>query len=178
LTVYSIWQQGAVSPSLSGFQGTLTTEFSLSQSGGLTGIWLYSPATDTVLPSSCAIYLVSNQTIVSGTLNNSPSWSGAAGSGWIKCTYDGSVTLSASTNYVVAVFFTSSATAAFNSLTWPVTNGIITGSAALFFSGGASIQYPLSNAGSTTYWVDAEVTTASPPPPPAQQFVYQMKRMP
>ena len=176
MTVYSIWDQGAVSPALAGFQGTLTTEFTLSQSAGLTGIWVYSPATDTVLPSSCAIYLVSGTSIVSGTLNSSPSWSGAAGSGWIKCSYDGTVTLAASTSYIVAAFFESSATAAYNSLTWPVANGIITGTAALYFSGGASIQYPLSDAGGTTYWIDAEVTTAAPVP--AQAYVYSMRAMP
>ena len=41
--------------------------------------------------------------MVAGTDNTSPSWSGAAGSGWVSCAYSG-VTLPAG-DYKVAVFY-------------------------------------------------------------------------
>ena len=41
--------------------------------------------------------------MVAGTVNTSPSWSGAAGSGWVACAYSG-VTLPAG-DYKVAVYY-------------------------------------------------------------------------
>jgi len=56
-----------------------------------------------VLPSQCAIWNVATQTVVAGTNNTSPSWSGAAGSGWVSCSYSG-VTLPAG-NYKTSVYY-------------------------------------------------------------------------
>jgi hypothetical protein len=72
----------------------LGTEFSLSGSCALNNIWFYSPSGASQLPTQCAIWDVSTQTMVSGTLKTSPSWSGAAGSGWVSASYSG-VTLPA-----------------------------------------------------------------------------------
>ena len=82
---------------------TLGTEFQLSKSCTLGNIWFYSAAGATVLPTRCAIWNVSSQSVVAGTDNTSPSWSGAAGSGWVACAYSG-VTLPAG-DYKVAVFY-------------------------------------------------------------------------
>jgi hypothetical protein len=68
---------------------SLGTEFTLSEACTLNNIWFYSPPTATQLPTQCAIWNVSTQTMVSGTLSTSPSWSGAAGSGWVSCSYTG-----------------------------------------------------------------------------------------
>jgi hypothetical protein len=68
---------------------TLGTEFQLSQSCTLDSIWFYSSPGVSALPSRCAIWDVSTQAVVSGTDNTSPSWTGAAGSGWVACAYSG-----------------------------------------------------------------------------------------
>ena len=82
---------------------TLATEFKLSQSCTLDNIWFYSASGAAALPTQCAIWNVSSQSVVAGTDNTSPSWSGAAGSGWVACAYSG-VTLPAG-DYKVAVFY-------------------------------------------------------------------------
>ena len=82
---------------------TLATEFKLSQSCTLDNIWFYSPTGAEALPTRCAIWSVGSQTVISGTDNSSPSWTGAAGSGWVACAYSG-VTLAAG-DYKVAVFY-------------------------------------------------------------------------
>ena len=83
-------------------QQTIGTEFLLSQACTLDRIWFYSPPGATVLPSRCAIWQVSTQAVVSGTDQPSPTWSGAAGSGWVSCSYSG-VTLPAG-DYKVSIY--------------------------------------------------------------------------
>ena len=82
---------------------TLATEFQLSQSCALDNIWFYSASGATVLPTRCAIWNVGTQSVVAGTDNTSPTWSGSAGGGWVACAYSG-VTLPAG-DYKVAVFY-------------------------------------------------------------------------
>jgi Domain of unknown function (DUF4082) len=87
----------------------LATEFSVSRACKLDGIWHQSPIPNvgpaTVLPSRCAIWDVNSQTVVPGTDNSSPTWSGAAGSGWVKCDYSSSgVILQPGTNYKVSTY--------------------------------------------------------------------------
>jgi Domain of unknown function (DUF4082) len=84
-------------------QQTFGTEFKLSQPCMLDNIWFYSPPGVSVLPSRCGIWDVSSQAVVSGTDNTSPSWSGAAGSGWVACAYSG-VTLPAG-EYKTSVYY-------------------------------------------------------------------------
>jgi hypothetical protein len=104
---YRIWPGFPVpqssAPAIDTGQQTMGTEFSLSESCTLDNIWFYSPPGVTVLPSRCGIWNVSTQTEVSGTDNSSPSWTGAAGSGWVACAYTG-VTLPAG-DYKVAVYY-------------------------------------------------------------------------
>ena len=86
------------------FGQTFGTEFLLSEPCALNNIWYYSPpsVSPTALPTICAIWDVATRRVVSGTQNNSPSWSGAAGSAWVACSYSG-VTLPAG-DYKVSVF--------------------------------------------------------------------------
>ena len=155
---------------------TLGMEFSLSADAPLTGIWFYSVASAVVLPGACAIYDVASQTIVTGTSNTSPTWSDVAGAGWVKCTYDGSVTLTASTAYKVVA--QSSATANWYSVTgayWSsgaggsgITSGIITApndaSSATgqdsYITPSGGLNYPGSSFNASNYWVDVELTPA------------------
>lgn len=84
---------------------TLGMQFAVSRSVALTGIWFHSATGAAARPTECAIYNGDTATLVGGTDNASPSWSGAAGSGWIKVTYDGSITLTSGIHYVVVVLF-------------------------------------------------------------------------
>jgi len=93
---------------------TLGLEFTLSQPCALTRIWHYSPSGSSVLPSRCGIWDVATQTEVAGTDNQSPSWSGAAGSGWVSCDYTLSgVVLAANTAYKVSTFTSNNSAAWF-----------------------------------------------------------------
>ena len=83
---------------------TFGTEFRLSVPCALDNIWYYSSpsVSPPALPTMCAIWNVQTRQVVSGTQNSAPSWSGAAGSGWVSCSYSG-VTLPAG-DYKVAVY--------------------------------------------------------------------------
>jgi len=103
---YRIWPSypvipGHVNSDLTGY--TLATEFQLSQSCTLDKIWFFSASGADALPTHCGIWDISSQSVVSGTNNASPNWSGAAGSGWVSCSFSG-VTLPAG-DYKVAAFY-------------------------------------------------------------------------
>ena len=105
-TSYRLWPSfptipGTLDSDTAGY--TLATEFRLSQSCALDNIWYFSAAGAGALPTRCAIWSVSSQSVVAGTDQTSPSWSGAAGSGWVACAFSG-VTLPAG-DYKVAVFY-------------------------------------------------------------------------
>ena len=178
MAVYSIWDQQTESGAATGFTGTLGTEFNLAEAASLTGIWVYSSTGATPLPSACAIYDYDTMTLVSGTLNNSPSWTGAAGSGWVDCIYDGSVSLTAGVNYAVAVYV--GGTVFFSAYVvpgWPTVSGIIDATAGVYDTTSGGINFPETNAGSYTYWIDVEVTVFTPPPSPPLPFTGFMSSM-
>jgi hypothetical protein len=159
---------------------TLGTEFSLSEACTLDRIWFYSPSGVTQLPTACGIWDVSTASLVAGTDNTSPSWSGEAGSGWVYCDYTSSgVTLAAGTNYKVAVCNGAGSPAVWNGATGPdywaspgpgesgITSGPLsapdsasaTSPGQSTYNAGAAFTYPDTyNAGAYTYWVDVEVT--------------------
>jgi len=168
--VQTIWHQATTPASSGSFTGTLGTAFTLSQAAPLTGIWYYSPAGAGALSTACAIYDVTSTTVVAGTLNSSPSWSGAAGSGWVKCSYGGTVTLNASQAYVVAAYFNTTVSSS-GSFTWPVLSGVIDATSDQFLASG-SFVYPSTNGGAFSHFIDVEVTVPDPPP-----VMYQMRFM-
>lgn len=158
---------------------TLGCEFTLSVPCVLNRIWFYSQAGVTQLPTECGIWSVPSQTLVAGTDNASPSWSGAAGSGWVSVNY-GSVTLPAG-DYKVAVVNSAATPAIWNSTTnayWGTgvgVGGVANGPLAApdtshatapgqdTYNQAAAFTYPLTFAGGAgvagaNYWVDAEVT--------------------
>ena len=179
MTVYTLFNQtgGGTDPG-DGSSYTMGMQFTLSTSATLTGIWFYSFSGSGVLPTACAVYHMTGAgagSIVSGSQNNSPTWSNTAGNGWVKCSYGSGPTLSASTVYKVAVLGTSG----FYSLTshyWDsgagasgLTSGIITApnnaggdGGQDTFNAGGSLAYPASSFNAGNYWVDVEVTTAAP----------------
>jgi hypothetical protein len=93
-TSVRLWPNYPVIPgevSIDTNQTTFGTEFRLSQSCTLDKIWYYSPPSVTILPSRCAIWNVPTASVVPKTDNVAPTWSGAAGSGWVACSYTGVV---------------------------------------------------------------------------------------
>jgi Domain of unknown function (DUF4082) len=163
---------------------TLATEFGLSETCTLSRIWFYSPPGTSQLPSECGIWDVSTQNLVAGTDNSSPSWSGAAGSGWVYCDYSqADVMLSAGTNYKVAVVNGAASPEAWNSATinyWSTgggSSGVISGPLSApndteatspgqsTYNPGRAFTYPATydTGGAPNYWVDVEVLPAAPP---------------
>lgn len=187
MATYSLFGQPATPPDLTStgtgdVSGhTFGCQFKVSQPCALTGIWWYSGATCTVLPSACVIINADASSQVSGTLNSSPSWSGAAGSGWVKCSYNGSVTLLPGINYEIGVFanstskwYTFSQNYWARSGTLPGADGI--GSGLLFAPGdtyslngqgpyltGSAIATGTltSTSSASNWWADVEVTTTT-----------------
>jgi len=161
---------------------TLATEFTLSQSCTLDYIWFYSPPGASGLPTECGIYGQASQALVSGTHDSSPSWSGAAGSGWVSCSYSG-VTLPAA-SYRVAVANADGTAGVWNDATigyfstGPGGAGISAdplsapseGSADSpgqgSYNAGGSLTWPgtYDTGGAPSYWVDVQVTPASTTP--------------
>src|SRR5581483_438606 len=82
----------------------VATEFALSQACTLNKIWYYSPSTATQLATVATVWNITGGGLT-GTVaaqNASPSWSGAAASGWLSCSFTG-VTLPAG-KYKVSVY--------------------------------------------------------------------------
>jgi hypothetical protein len=166
---------------------TLGMEFTLAQDTPLTGIWFNSPGAADAAPAGCAIFARTGAhagSVVTGTLNTNGAWSGAGGSGWVRCGYDGSVTLTAGTVYQVVIdkqAFVNvyGATAHYWDGAGPGTSGLTSGvvhapsNAASSdvgqdsFHAGSFPTYPDSTFNAANYWVDVEVTPAGSPPPPA-----------
>ena len=81
----------------------IATEFALSTSCALTKVWYFSPPGTAQLATAANVWAVTGGGLT-GTLaaNTSPSWSGAAASGWVSCSFSG-VTLPAG-KYKVSVY--------------------------------------------------------------------------
>ena len=197
MTVYTLFGQPALGLTVASdnTQYTMGMQFSLSQSAALTGIWWYSGTGAAVLPQQCGIYAVTGQTLVAS--NTSPSWSGAAASGWVKCTFPGSTTLTASTNYKVCVqcladsgdgFFYSATSHYWDTGTGSggLTSGIITapnnaggdGGQDTYTTPASVLTYPSTATNAGNYWVDVEVTVSGPPPPSSPGVLYSMRSFP
>lgn len=180
-TSYRLWPSyptipGHVDSDTAGY--TLGTEFQLSQPCTLDNVWFYSASGAAALPSRCAIWSVGSKSVVSGTDNASPAWSGAAGSGWVSCAYSG-ITLPAG-DYKVAAFYGGGsewyqATDGYWATGGTAANGITTGPltapglAAATSPGQSTYNYAtwgypgtFASAGNgECYWLDVEVTPTS-----------------
>lgn len=151
---------------------TLGMEFSLSQACSVNKIWFYSPSGVTQLPTGTGVYGTTGPTLMGS--NASPSWSGAAASGWVSSTLPG-VTLPAG-QYKVCVVNGAGSPAIWNGATanyWstgpggsgltagPITvpnNASATSPGQSSYNAGATLTFPGTNGGPWNYWVDIEVT--------------------
>lgn len=161
----------------------LAVEFSLSQACAVNYIWFYSPPALTQLPTEISIYEVSGQTLVAR--NASPSWSGTAGSGWIKAAFTGNVTLQPGVSYKACVLNGAGSPAIWNDaiasfwnpgggasggfggggltagpLAYPDTSTATSPGQASYNAGGTQ-TFPDTNAGPFDYGVDIEVTPSA-----------------
>jgi Domain of unknown function (DUF4082) len=179
VTAYTLFAQNAHGLANLGNSGafTLGVEFEVSSTVTLTGIWWYSSGAAS-LPSSICLYDANAETQIAGTLNTSPSWSGAAGSGWVKCTYSGP-SLSSGTKYVAAVYdvggdswfcgvsgyWTSgggSSGITNGPLSAPSSAGSVHGQAV--YNSGTGLTFPASTNGGYDFGVDVEVSSGGGSP--------------
>jgi hypothetical protein len=146
-------------------------QFSVSIACTMTAVWFYSAPGAGALPGTIVLY---NATLESVIHSESASWSGAAGSGWVRAAFGTPPSLVSSTQYAVSVYQSTSvnwysATATYWT-TGPgasgITSGILTApsSAASIlgqdFFNASSSQYP-AGANGANYWIDPEVFVPS-----------------
>lgn len=194
MTTYRLWPStsgGALSPDSSAY--TMGCQFTVSQQCTLHAIWWWSPSGAGVLPSVSAIYLVTGTgtgTIVSGTQDNSPSWSGSQGSGWVSVAYGDTTVLAPGNSYKVVIVLPGTDSNQYGATAhyWDtgagasgITNGPLTGVNNAVGDGGqdtyntgGSLTYPDSSFSAANYWVDVEVTPVLPPP----TVLYSMRTFP
>lgn len=177
MAVYTLFGQPATPATLTTDTGqyAMGVQFTTSQAGTLTGIWFYSAPGAGYLPTSIALY----QVIGAGTLIHSetPTWSGAAGSGWVRAGFATPPSLSTSTNYK-AVIFLGGGSNAYSSTahywdTGPGISGISNGPLSAPNNAGADggqdsfvanpggMAYPNTSFNASNYWIDPEITVTT-----------------
>lgn len=132
MTAYTLFGQAAPGGTISagtGNNGTNGLHVRVSQACTLQGVWHWSSASDTQLPTSVGLYTITTLG-TSGTLvtSNTASWSGAAGSGWVFASLTSPPSLSPGTEYMAVKFRNDAVNRwfSFYAVTWPVTSGILT----------------------------------------------------
>ena len=182
-TSYRLWPSLPIPPNMiqdTASNFTLATEFHLSTNSTLNKIWFYSPPGVTQLPTECGVWNVATQTLVPGTDNSSPVWSGPAGSGWVSCIYVNAILLPG--DYKVSVFNAAAVPAYWSNASlnyWAsgqgangITNGPLyapntsnaTSPGQSTYNLGNTFTYPDTYSGAANganYWVDAEVTPST-----------------
>lgn len=147
--------------------GTLGTLVESAEAGTLAGIAFYSPPGSTVLPSEIALYAVTGQALIA---SQTPTWSGAAGSGWVAAAFASPPELSPGTQYMAAVSGTgmgyydtdsywSSGAGASGITSGPLSSPGGTGTQG-FYNPATSLAYPGSQYDSSNWWVDVSFVVA------------------
>ena len=150
-------------------------QFSVNASGTtLSGIWWFSQTGSGSLPGTIALYQVTGAG--TGTLIHSetPSWSGAAASGWVRSSFASPPSLTSGTNYKAVVFKANAGDNWYSETDnyWSSgagSGGITNGPLSAPNNAGADVgqdsfqvagtlSYPASTFSAANYWVDPEVT--------------------
>lgn len=153
--------------------GTYGLQFSVSSAQTASGIWFYTPSGATALPDSIGIF----DTNGSLAQLQVPSWSGAAGTGWVLATFNAPITLATSTQYVAAFHmpFSSGFWNVTDSTYWSsgagasgITSGPITapGNGAAVhgqnsYVSGTQIGFPTTSLAGNNIWMDIQTTDAN-----------------
>ena len=178
MTAYTIHQQVAVADGIQTDTAaySLGMEFEVSAPLTLSAFWFYSAAGAGVLPDTCAIYNAATQTQIAGTLLSSPSWSGAAASGWVRAPASGTV-LSPGTKYSVVIkssggsnwyvlhqHFWDTGTGSAGITNGPLSapNNASSVNGQELYNAGSTIAFPLTAFNALTWWIDVEVSTGGP----------------
>ena len=149
---------------------TLGVQFSVSATSTLNAIWFYSPTGATTLPATIGLYAVSGTSLVHSEV---ASWSGSAGSGWVRAAFVSPPSLTASTNYKGSITSNTLGTNWYSDTShyWDtgaggsgITNGKLSAPNNAGGSGGQDTfhqsvtpAYPGSSFNATNYWLDIEV---------------------
>ena len=166
---------------------TLGIQFTVSSSGvasaAVTAIWFFSAPTAIELPQHIALFAVTGHVLAASQV---PTWSGAAGSGWVRAPFTVPPALTLGASYKACVQDASgnsfySNTGAYWS-TGAGSAGIVNGPLSApnnaggdggqdtFATPSGAVTYPASSFNASNYWVDVEVITTAPPaaggPPP------------
>lgn len=155
---------------------TMGVQFSVSVPCPLTAVWFWSAAGAGALPETIALFAVSGQSLLH---SEAASWSGAAGSGWVRAPFSSPPALAAATAYKAAVFANSgeffySGTSHYWDTSGPGAAGITSGPLSApdsagadggqdTFTVGSALAYPATSFGAANYWVDPEITASSLP---------------
>lgn len=149
---------------------TLGVQFSVSAPAKLTAVWFYSAPGATDLPATIALFTVSGASLIT---SQAASWSGAAGSGWVRAAFTAPPALTAGTAYKAAVLHSTAvnwyaAIAAYwttgaggsgisnGPLSAPNNAGGAQGQDS--FNLGAALTYPATTGNGANYQIDPEVT--------------------
>ena len=154
---------------------TLGVQFQATQTATLTAVWFWSPWTATVLPQTIALYSVSGHTLVH---SETASWSGAAGSGWVRAVFASPPALTANTSYKACVCSGSVSVNWFgNTGSWWTTgpggsgltaavltapNNAAADGGQCSYNAGSSLAYPATGSGGANYWLQPEVSATLP----------------
>jgi hypothetical protein len=183
MTVYTLFSQGATGTggvTVDAQAYTLGVQFTVSVSGAtLTAVYFYSDTGAAALPQTIALFAVSGASLVH---SESASWSGAAGTGWVRAAFSSPPSLTSSASYKACALQTTavnwythtsnywssgagSGGASSGPLSAPNNAGGDGGQDT--FNASATLTYPATSFNAANYWVDPEVTTSSPAPGPA-----------
>jgi hypothetical protein len=175
MATYSLFNQATPTGSNGGGGNTTSSyglQFSVSSAAVLQKIEFYSPSGATVLPDVIGLFDTSGNLVVWVT----PSWSGAAGSGWINASFSAPPSLAPSTNYTAAIHmpFSSGFWNVTDSTYWSsgagasgITSGILSApNNATAVHGqnsvvtGSSLEFPNTSLTGANIWMDVLVADA------------------
>ena len=109
---YRCWpnQPNPLYPPEAALPYTVSTQLAVSEQAQVVKLWFMSQTSNQKLPSICGIWDAETQAVVTGSVNDSPTWllpngsAAAPGDGWCYCDYSATgLVLAADHNYRVAV---------------------------------------------------------------------------
>lgn len=149
---------------------TLGVQVSVSQAAPLDAVWWYSAPGAVALPQTIALFNATTQALIH---SEAATWSGAAGSGWVRAPFTSPPALAPGTQYEVCVNQNTavnwySATVAYwttgpgsagltsGPLSAPNNAGALNGQDS--FHAAAALTYPATSSGGANYYIDPEIT--------------------
>lgn len=175
MTSYRLWPSfvPGTNPAADTVAYTFGVQFSSSAVAQLAAVWFYSPTGVSILPQTIALFAVGVGTPVH---SEAASWSGAAGSGWVRAAFASPPVLTAGSAYKACVYSPGGGDwyTGWNGywVSGAGASGISNGPLSAPADSGASpgqdsyvsttpLAYPGSSFQGTNYWVDPEISAAA-----------------